>query len=145
MDPVNKKLVNSNKSLKHNKWQPRKDLVKPTKRIQMKGNITPVAVLINKLYWIIIVWRFSRIIISSKIIKMCKGKTIKLKKEALPKIRAKVHSNISSKIISSNNNTFKVMKFQDQALTPLLKENLLKPGQTPLAIKITLALQPTIK
>jgi hypothetical protein len=144
MDLANKKLVNSNKNLKHSHWQPRKDIVKPTKRLLLKDNITPVAVLINKSYWIIIVWRFSKIITSNKIIKIRIEKTIKLKREAQQKIRVKVHSNISSKIISSSNNTFKVMKFQDQALTTQPK-NLLKQVQTPLLIKITEVQMPTIK
>ena len=142
MDLVNKKLENFLQIHKLNKYLLRRDIVKLIKRI-MKDNITQEVVLINKWYWIIIVWRYSSKI-SNKIVQIKIEKTIKLKREEQPKTQVKVHSNINRQITSSNSNTFKVMKFQDQALTKQLK-NPTKQLQTPPATKITVALTLTIK
>ena len=88
-------------------------------------------------------WRYSSKI-SNKIVQIKIEKTIKLKREEQPKTQVKVHSNINRQITSNNSNTFKVMKFQDQALTKQLK-NPTKQLQTPPATKITVALTLTIK
>ena len=142
MDLVNKKLENFLQIHKLNKYLLRRDIVKLIKRI-MKDNITQEVVLINKWYWIIIVWRYSSKI-SNKIVQIKIEKTIKLKREEQPKTQVKVHSNISRQITSSNSNTFKVMKFQDQALTKQLKKPT-KQLQTLLVTKITEALTLTIR
>jgi len=96
------------------------------------------------------VWRCSNRIISNKTVKINKEKTIKLKREAQqPKIKVKVHSNINSKIISSNNSIFKVMKYQDQAQikqlktqTKQLQTHLLQTHKTKTTVALTM---PTIK
>jgi hypothetical protein len=62
-----------------------------------------------------------------------KEKTIKRRKEALPKTQAIITPNTHNKTINSNNNTFRVMKSQDQAL---LLKNRTKQLLTPLPHKI---------
>ena len=137
MDQVNKKLESYQRMLKRSKYRLRSDLVKLIKRTQLKDNTTLEVVPINKLYWIIIVWRYSSKI-SNKIVKINKEKTTKPKREAQPKTQVKVLSNISSKITSSNSNTSKVTKFQDLAPIKQLKKRT-KPPLIPQAIKITVA------
>lgn len=138
MDQVNKKLESYQQML-HSLYQLRSDLVKLIKRHQMKDNTTLEVVPINKLYRIIIVWRYSSQI-SSKIVKINKEKTTKLKREAQQKTQVKVPNNTSSKIISSNSNISKVMKSQD--LPPIQQLKKQKPPLTPQAIQITAAPTP---
>jgi hypothetical protein len=95
-------------------------------------NIIQEAVLINKLCWIIIVWRFSNKM-HSRIVQINNEKITKRRREALPKTQAIIMPNTHNKIISSNNNTFRVMKSQDQAL---LLKNLTKQLLTLLPHKI---------
>ena len=101
----------------------------------MKYNTTLEVVPINKLYWIIIVWRYSSKT-SNKIVKINKEKTTKPKREAQQKTKVKVPNNISSKITNSNSNTSKVTKSQDLARIKQLKNRTKRP-LTLQAIKIT--------
>ena len=134
MDQVNRKLE-SYRPMLLSKYRLRRDLVKLIKKTQMKDNTTREVVPINKLYWIIIVWRYSSKT-SNKIVKINKEKTTKPKREAQQKTKVKVPNNISSKITNSSSNTSKVTKSQDLARIKQLKNRAKRP-LTLQAIKIT--------